>query len=102
MQNVDRGYVEQFIEKIISDEQIKVFKTEMTALTPYVKSVEDAIFGMVLGTTMTVCLDHYLIDYRRKATSEEKTEMLKVIFEKIPQIKLQIIKNLNKDSGNNI
>ncbi len=90
MEITDRGYVEKLIDGMISDEQIGKVRVKMNQLVPYVKSVDDAIFGYLLGTITMGCLDHFLISHQRGPNPEEMDDLIRIEREKIPLIKSKI------------
>lgn len=92
MQPIERGYIEQFIDGLLTEEQVTTMRKRFDELAPYVHSVDDAIFGCIYGTLLTGCLDQLLIIRQRGATIEEIQEVRNIILEKIPRIKTLIAK----------
>jgi len=91
MQPEMRGSIEQYIDFALSDAQMLGYQRYIKTLKPYVKSIEDAVFGLVVGTIIASCLDQFILSYRRPPTPSEMDELQRIIKEKIPKIRSRIL-----------
>ena len=87
MQPELRGFVEQYIEFALSDAQMLGYQRYVNTLKPYVKSIEDAILGLVVGTIIASCLDQIIIYNRGNLTPNQVDKLREIVKEKIPKIK---------------
>jgi hypothetical protein len=55
-----RGIVEQYVDFALSDAQMLGYGRYVNTLKPYVKSIEDAIFGLVVGMIVASCIDQII------------------------------------------
>lgn len=94
MEPAIRGYIEQLIDTILSDEYMVLTQLHIRNLKPYVKSLEDGAFGFILGTIVANCFASIFITRGRALTDDEMSEFVKIINEKIPRIRSRILETL--------
>jgi hypothetical protein len=98
MQPELRGIIEQYIDFALSDAQMSGYQQYIDSLKPYVKSIEDAVFGLVVGMIIASCLDQmifYTRIYTRTVLTPEQIEKLReTILDKIPKIRSRVFETL--------
>lgn len=91
MQTELRGIVEQYIDFALSDAQMLGYRRYINDLKPYVKSIEDAVFGLVVGTIVASCIDQIIFYTRGKPTPNQLEKLREIVREKIPKIRSRVL-----------
>jgi len=94
MQPELRGIVEQYIDFALSDAQMLGYQRYVKTLKPYVKSIQDAVFGLVVGMIVTSCIDNVIFYTRGKPTPEQIDRVREIVKEKISKIKSRVLETL--------
>jgi len=94
MQPEIRGVIEQYVDFALSDAQMLGYQRYVNALRPYVKSIEDAVFGLVVGMIIASCIDQIIFYTRGKLTPNHIEKLQEIVMQKIQRIRSRVLETL--------
>lgn len=86
-----RGIIEKQIDLVLTDENLAVIRQMFESIKPYVKSIDDAALGCILGEIQTTMSSIYSFILHRPSTEQERIELVEIYARRIPEIKSRIL-----------
>ena len=85
-----RGLIERSIDFYTSPSSLNSSITSFKELTPIVKSMEDVLFGFVIGRVVQESYTLIVSRYRKMPTEEQATKLTEIILRRAEEIREKI------------
>ena len=86
-----RGILEKQLDDLLKPDYLELMSTVYEGFKPLVKSIDDAMFGDIVGTMYERFVHYHFMFERESPTKSDKKELIKMIDRRAQEIRSNIL-----------